>query len=404
MRTYLRALVMVTGMGLMACDGSGTDPVTDAALFRLSETLDLDLSNPMNYSDPSYPDHYSGRTLDDDNAPPSNPVTDEGATLGRVLFFDKALSVNWTISCSSCHEQSLGFTDSKRFSIGFEGDETGKHSMRLANANFFTGEHMFWDRRAENLEDQALQPVMDGVEMGFDADAGGLDELVSRLEGTGYYRILFEWAFGSAGISVTRMRNALAQYVRSIVSTGSRFDEGLEEIGGGPGPGPGAGQGGGRGEGRGGGRGGRPGTIGDLPTLSQVENLGLRLFTERSPRGAGCAGCHEIPTFALDANEGSNGLDAGQTVVFKSPSLKNVAITGPYMHDGRFATLLEVVEHYNSGVQGGPALDRRLRGRGGQPGRLNLTEVEKNAMVAFLGTLTDFDLLADPRFSDPFIH
>jgi cytochrome c peroxidase len=135
-----------------------------------------------------------------------------------------------------------------------------------------------------------------------------------------------------------------------------------------------------------------------------VENLGLRLFTERSPRGAGCAGCHEIPTFALDANEGSNGLDAGQTVVFKSPSLKNVAITGPYMHDGRFATLLEVVEHYNSGVQGGPALDRRLRGRGGQPGRLNLTEVEKNAMVAFLGTLTDFDLLADPRFSDPFIH
>ncbi len=111
-----------------------------------------------------------------------------------------------------------------------------------------------------------------------------------------------------------------------------------------------------------------------------------------------------MPTLALDEDSRSNGLDLGETVVFKSPSLKNVAVSGPYMHDGRFATLEQVIEHYNSGIQPGPALDRRLSGRGGQPDRLNLSEADKAALVAFLRTMTDHALLVDPKFSNPFIN
>ncbi len=296
-RSQLRVLVtkirvLAIGFSLSACDGSSTDPVANnAAQRQLAAVIDVDMANPMNYANPEYPSHYTERTLDDDNTPATNPVTDEGATLGRVLFYDKELSINRTISCSSCHEQSLGFTASKRFSTGFAGGETGRHSMRLANARFFAGEHMCWDERAENLEDQALQPVMDGVEMGFDADAGGLDALVTRLEGTSYYPVLFEWAFGSTQITETRMRSALAQYVRSIVSTASRFDEGLAAVGAparGPGPGSGRGRGGGGrgaggrglGDGLGGGRGlggglggGGGGGLGDGPGRGPIAGL-----------------------------------------------------------------------------------------------------------------------------------
>jgi cytochrome c peroxidase len=117
---------------------------------------------------------------------------------------------------------------------------------------------------------------------------------------------------------------------------------------------------------------------------------------------AGCERCHQAPTFALDANTRSNGLDANETTVFKSPSLKNVAVRGPYMHDGRFSTLEQVVEHYNSGVRASPATDRRLLNRNGSPNRLNLSAADKLALVAFMRTLTDTDMLVDPKFSTPF--
>ncbi|OYU14643.1 MAG: hypothetical protein CFE37_09930 [Alphaproteobacteria bacterium PA4] len=118
--------------------------------------------------------------------------------------------------------------------------------------------------------------------------------------------------------------------------------------------------------------------------------------------GAGCSACHQPPTFALAANSDSNGLDAGETVIFKSPSLKNVGVSRAFMHDGRFATLLQVVEHYNSGVQAGPALDNRLRGPGGAPQRLGLSDADKAALVAFMETLTDTTLNSDPKFGNPF--
>jgi cytochrome c peroxidase len=375
--------MIVTGLvvGLAACGGeTGLLVEPSGAATGLSMVLGIDLDNPPDYENPAYPAHYDVAVRAADNAPPDNPVTNEGATLGRVLFYDRDLSLNRTTSCASCHIQALGFTDPARFSVGFDGRPTSKHSMRLANATFFEGETMFWDHRSSDLEDQVLQPVTDDVEMGFDAEAGGLPALIARLENTHHYPRLFEWAFGSPEVTERGLRDALAQFVRSIVSADSRFDRALAASGGRRVPGP----------------------IQGLAGLDAQENLGLRLFTTGGPGGAGCDRCHRLPTFALDEDSRSNGLDAGERVVFKSPSLKNVAVSGPYMHDGRFETLEDVIDHYDDGVQEGPALDRRLRGPDGEPLRLGLTPEEKAALVAFLRTLTDEELLTDARFTDPF--
>ena len=140
-----------------------------------------------------------------------------------------------------------------------------------------------------------------------------------------------------------------------------------------------------------------------VPGFTVTEERGRFLFI--NPPGAGgvgCAACHAPPTFALTANARSNGLDAGETKVFKSPSLKSVGLGSAFMHDGRFNSLAQVVEHYNSGVQAGPALDNRLIGAGGAPRVLNLSAPDKAALVAFLSTLNDGQLAADSKFSDPF--
>ncbi len=378
MRVAAAAVAVFVMAACADADATGPIDVGASSAEVVARYLSIDLAAPPNYAAPDYRAHYTRQVLAQDNSPAANPVTDEGATLGRVLFHDTELSLNRTVSCSSCHVQSQGFGDERVFSAGFEGGQTGSHSMRLANAKFFDGDDMFWDRRADDLEDQSLQPVFDRVEMGFSGEAGGIEALIARLSALEYYPVLFEWAFGSDEITETRIRAALAQYVRSIVSAGSRFDDGLAQA---P-PGPGQ---------------------GNLPGLTDQENEGFRLFT-RPPNagGAGCAGCHEVPTMALDGNSRSNGLDAGETRIFKSPSLKNVAVGGPYMHDGRFATLTQVVEHYSTGIQDGPALDRRLRGGNGQPIRPRLSVAETAALVAFMETLTDTGLLEDTRFSSPF--
>ena len=126
------------------------------------------------------------------------------------------------------------------------------------------------------------------------------------------------------------------------------------------------------------------------------------LMTGPQQGGLGCAGCHVPPTFALAANSLSNGLDAGETTVFKSPALKNIGLTGRFMHDGRFSTLEQVVEHYNSGVKAGPALDNRLKTANGTPRVLNLSASDKAALAAFLRTLDDSVILVNPQFSNPF--
>jgi len=188
---------------------------------EVTDYLDLP-EDPYDYDDP-LPSHFQSATVvSQDNTPSFNPLTNEGATLGRVLFYDTQLSSNGTISCASCHGQATGFSDTNTFSEGFEGGLTGRNSMGLSNSRFYAGVKFFWDERADTLEDQVLMPIQDPVEMGLT-----IEQLVERVETQPYYAYLFTEAFGDAEVTEERISFALAQFVRSIVSYRSRFDAGL---------------------------------------------------------------------------------------------------------------------------------------------------------------------------------
>lgn len=156
-----------------------------------------------------------------DNTPANNPVTDEGATLGRVLFYDKKLSANGTVSCASFHQQDKGFSDDAALSLGFDGGTTRRHSMSLINARWYGRGRFFWDERAATLEEQVLMPFQDPVEMGMT-----LDQVVNTVAAQTYYPELFQAAFGSEEVTAEKISMALAQFVRSIVSVNSKYDEG----------------------------------------------------------------------------------------------------------------------------------------------------------------------------------
>lgn len=375
---------------ISSCKKEEEDPKDTAdKVLNLPET-------PYNYIDIVLPAHLTTNVLlgpgqnaanDNDNTPLNNPTTDEGATLGRVLFYDKKLSANGTIACASCHKQSNGFSDSETLSLGFDGGTTRRHSMSLINAKWYGRGRFFWDERAETLEDQVLMPFQDPVEMGMT-----LNEVVSTVQSQEYYPELFTAAFGTPEVSSERISMALAQFVRSIVSVNSKYDEGRPNVN-------------------------IPSA--DFPNFSQSENNGKRLFFQPiALGGAGCIGCHSTEAFINpDNGTTNNGLDLASTTdlgvfeainnpnflgTFKVPSLKSIALTAPYMHDGRFSTLEEVVEHYNSGIQNHPNLGDALRDTNGQPVQLNLSAQEKTDLVNFLKTLSDDVLTSDVKFSDPF--
>jgi cytochrome c peroxidase len=323
-------------------------------------------------ADAPVPPHFLSSTAGTvrfvDNLPPSNPITNAGATLGRVLFYDVLLSADNRVACASCHRQAFGFGDTTRFSRVFRGRHLARRTMALGNARFNPSGKFFWDERAATLESQVLQPIEDALEM-----AMPLDALEHKLAVTPYYPGLFAGAFGSPDVTRDRIAMALAQFVRSLVSAGSRFDA-VFATGGAP----------------------------DTSQLHAVEREGLRLF-----RTAGCVNCHR--TIAHVADQANNiGLDsrpadsgAGQGR-FKPPSLRNIAVRPPYMHDGRFQTLRQVVEFYDHGVQADPLLDPRLRAADGFPRRLHLAPSEIDALIAFLEALTDSAFLTSDQFSDPF--
>lgn len=357
-----------------------TAPWALAGALQLGGRLNLP-SVPYRYADNEvgYPRHLfdpnvPGNVAFADNTPIGNPITNTGATLGRVLFYDKQLSRNRTTSCASCHQQKHGFSDPNQFSRGHNGELTTRHSMGLSSSRFYPNGRFFWDERAPTLEAQVLQPIQNSVEMGMT-----LPEVVQRLESTNFYPRLFQEAFGTADITVDRISRALAQFVRSIVSYRTKFDSCFDAQG-------------------------RPFF---QQRLTPQEFLGLRLF-QPVPGfpdiSRGCNRCH-VATAQISTQARNNGLDrdtpgGGR---FKSPSLRDIAVRGPYMHDGRFATLAQVVEFYNSGVQDNPNLDPILRDPFGRPRRLNLTQQEKDALVAFMNTLTDTGIASDVRFSDPFV-
>lgn len=357
-------------------DSSDPYPAITAATYLNPD----DLPDYVNQSFPVFYDN--GVFANFDNTPSDNMITNEGATLGRVLFYDVALSRNRSVSCASCHAPNEAFSDPSIFSTGFDGRQTDVHSMRLANARFYEGGSFFWDKRAATLEDQTTQPIQNELEMGFDASHGGMNTIIARLDSIDYYRELFELAFGDDEITEDRIQKSLAQFIRSIISVSSRFDEAYADVYDEQAPGNGIGI--------------------PFPDFTPAENRGKNLFLAPPANGgAGCAGCHIPPTFSLDETSLSNGLDAGETTVFKSPSLKTIENQQRFMHDGRFSSLSEVIEHYNSGIQEGPALDNRLR-PGGTVMRLNFTATEKSDMLAFLLTLQDRDAMNADKYSNPF--
>jgi len=356
-------------------------PGSSIALSAFSASvLRLDGQHLPDYA-PQLPAHFAGVEAQD-NTPAGTTGSPAIATLGRVLFYDKALSISGTVSCASCHKQAEDFGDGTRFSTGFAGSLTGAHAMRLANVRYYLPGTMFWDKRSSSLEAQSTQPVQNPIEMGFDAAHGGVAAAVQQLQGLPYYRDLFVGAYGDPAINEQRIQGALAQYIRGMVSTHSRWDDAAAQVFDPTLPDKGFNK--------------------DLPGFTAQENRGRQLFmANRAAGGQNCAACHQPPSFAL-SNSGNNGLDAGETRRLKSPSLKNVARSAAFMHDGRFSTLEQVIEHYSTGVQDGPGLDGRLKGPDGQPLRPNLSQEDKDALVAFLRTLSDPVLAADPRFSDPF--
>ena len=322
--------------------------------------------------------------------PPDNPLTGESVELGRRLFYDPRLSGTNTVSCSTCHMQRLAFTDGKKTGVGVSGEPLAFNSMSLANL-MWGPRHFFWNGRAASLEEQALVPIQGPDEMGQD-----LDELVEELGEDETYRALFNVAYGE--ISPATIVAALASFQRTLVSSNSRYDQFL------------------RGE----------------IVLSELEERGRKLFMAHpdakvSLRGANCIDCHsQFLTSGFNTSfDGfmNNGLDAEEDLqpglqeltgrpedrgLFKVPTLRNIALTAPYMHDGRFDTLEDVLDHYNDGIKLSSTLSPlimeadNLHKDAQDRISLNLTDEEKTAVIAFLHTLTDEEFVTSERFSDPF--
>jgi cytochrome c peroxidase len=371
MKRCVFAGLVVVGVSMLSLAGvvaQQTVPST-ARTLRLPEV-------PYRYSLLNLPSHFNQpAALRFDNTPADNPVTDHGATLGRVLFYDTRLSANNTISCGSCHVQSHAFVDPNRFSTGFTGGLTDRHAMNLVNLRYHPRARFFWDERSGNLEAMVLLPVQNSLEMGQD-----LSKLPGILVRDAQYPELFRQAFGDPEITIDRIALALAQFLRAMVSYQSKYDEG---------------------------RAGPLSIKDDFANFTPQENRGKALFLRN------CSLCHlpdqdahfvmtepvntglDEDTQRTDGGVGDITLKPADLGRFKSPSLRNVEVTGPYMHDGRFPTLEAVIDHYSTGGKNHPNKDVRVQA-------LHFTNSEKAALVDFLKTLTDRQFLSDPKFSDPF--
>lgn len=380
--------------GLTSCSNNSDDNYEDIATYPFVEAefgSSLDLNNLANYANQTVPSYITK------NNSQGNAITDKGATLGRVLFYDKNLSSNNTISCASCHKQEFAFSDTNVASTGVNGT-TGRHSMRLINVKFATETKFFWDERALNLETQTTMPIKDHGEMGFSGENGDLsfNDLITRLNGIGYYKELFKFVYGSEEITEAKIQSALAQFIRSIQSFDSKYDIG------------------------------RALAANDAQPFSNFtaqENQGKNLFLTpptfdsnsiRTSGGLGCAGCHRAPEFDIDPNSLSNGIggsiNGGPDVTnTRAPSLRNLVQTnetlnGPMMHTGVITSLQAAIGHYGNlttSAQNNSNLDPRLKPNGlGQQLNLNATEV--NAVIAFLKTLSGSDVYTNEKWANPF--
>jgi cytochrome c peroxidase len=326
-----------------------------------------------------YPANFGNRI----NVPDNNPTTKQGVYLGRMLFYEPLLSANNKILCGSCHKQEKAFTDGKAFSLGVDGALTRRNSMSLAN--LLWTRKLFWDGRVTGLEEQAVIPMTNPHEMGQEVEVS-----VLKLSKTPNYPAIFKQVYGDDKITAERIVNAIAQFERTLISSNSSYDQYLN------------------------------GTY--KPTKEEL--AGMMLFNqapdpEKGIRGANCAHCHGGPKNYLELFH-NNGLDslskdrgiaaltnvATDEARFKVPTLRNIALTAPYMHDGRFKTLTEVIDHYSEGIKQTPALSAFLQDESNVKGAssLRLSTQEKQQLLAFLNMLTDSTFIKDPRFSNPFVN
>ena len=380
---------------LNACNSNSTDNYQDADPYpnisaAFGNTIELD--NLPNYVNQTVPNYITK------NNSLGNSISNEIATLGRVLFYDVNLSVDNTVSCATCHQQSHGFSDTEVASNGVNG-QTVRHSMRLINVLFSDEVKFFWDERAETLEAQTTMPIKDHGEMGFSGENGDLsfEDLLEKLNGIGYYNELFTFAFGNSNITEDRIQQALSQFVRSIQSFDTKYDEGRAQAG----------------------NDGIP-----FSNFTMQENQGKNLFLappqfdgngSRIGGGIGCAGCHTPPEFSIEPNTLNNGIigiigstsdiDINNT---KAPTLRELfsvdgSLNGPFMHTGAFVNLQQVMTHYDNIIvpHGNTNIDPKLLPQG-NPQQLNLTTEEINSVIAFLRTLSGTDVYTNTKWSNPF--
>lgn len=321
------------------------------------------------------------RDFPDPDFPADNKPTVQGVKLGRMLFYEKMLSKDGSQACADCHHQANAFSDSLQFSVGVEKMNGHRQAMAVMNLAWHKN-GMFWDGRAPLVRDQALKPIQDPLEMNET-----LVNAVAKLQAEKTYRDQFIRAFGNDTITSAKIGLAIEQFEFTMISNNSKYDQF------------------------------KRGTA----TLTDSEERGRGLFfTEFDPsgvkKGAECFHCHSTFNFT-NGEYMNNGLDAeadqkdiGRQKVsndpadkakFKVPTLRNIARTAPFMHDGRFTTLEQVIDHYNLGVKNSPTAEFLLQ-YNLQPGGLALTAQDKSDLVAFLKTLTDTEFLTNPAYKTPF--
>lgn len=386
------AFAFVSGMLSYSCSNSSNDvtPIETQSAITQTFGAKIDLTNLDNYENQPIPNY-----IRKDNTA-NNAISNGGASLGRVLFYDKNLSSNNTISCASCHKQAFAFSDEAQVSNGVNG-VTDRHAMRLVNSRFANEGRFFWDERAATLEAQTTQPIQNHAEMGFSGanGDGDINTLIAKLQAIAYYQELFTFVYDDATITEVRMQNAMAQFVRSIQSFDSKFDMGRAQVNNDNDP---------------------------FPNFSTQENLGKQLFITppqfnnnglRTSGGVGCAGCHQAPEFDIDPNSHNNGTIGtasgmgNDLIVTRAPSLRDVVkadgtSNGPFMHIGVSNNFMTVLNHYDQiNLAGNNNLDQRLI-PGGNPQNLAMTQNEKDALVAFIKTLAGTDVYINSKWSDPF--
>ncbi len=389
----MRYYVLLLSLLLFSCKDTLDTAVTADPYTEIKKALSIDPAALENYAAQGKPAY-----VNKDNTA-ANPITDKAATLGRVLFYDKNLSVNNSFSCASCHKQEFAFGDTAVSSLGVDNGRTIRHSMRLINSRFANEAKFFWNERAASLEVQTIIPIQDHLELGFSGQTGrgNMTSLITKLGGIGYYKELFKLAYGDATITEARMQTALAQFIRSIQSFDSKYDVGRAQA-----PNDGA----------------------PFPNFTAQENAGKNLFlappifngnSERIGGGFGCQGCHQAPEFDIDPNSRNNGFIGviGSTQIdldnTRSPSLRDILNTSgvantPFMHTAVPMNIRQVLAHYNS-IAAAPRntnLDPRLKPNNlGQ--NLQMTPAEIDAMVAFLRTLTGKDVYTNKKWGNPFL-